>query len=322
MSGFFEYEPGCLDAMPGIDDAPVAGIDKLTGRTYRLEHSLKLGMKEVFLNTRKRLLYPGIKLGNRNSSTYPRSCVNEYHGDGVTLRLHSRQILGLKESGSGQETERSVEEFKCLGGITAIARCKGILGHGNGGETLGKDVTTLTQGRTICSHLEIHVTVGIETVGLNKIYATLRSGQPTRLLTHVVVSIGGYEAETTLKPNGLGCINEAPVTIEARVNSTMLTVKTVRQPKWHYVGRQFRFAESGICFQVFSDLHRSGTLKSVAPLEETYRIEFGLHRYLFFLGHILERNSVLPQIKSDKLHYALAGDDVSPIAANNIDYFL
>ena len=50
MTGFFHNEPRGFDAMTGINNTAVTGVDKLTFRPHHLEHCLELGMHEIAAN--------------------------------------------------------------------------------------------------------------------------------------------------------------------------------------------------------------------------------------------------------------------------------
>ena len=57
----------------------------------------------------------------------------------------------------------------------------------------------------------------------------------------------------------------------------------------------------------------------IATCEETYFLQFLLHAPLFFVRHVLERNTVRSQVKTYKFHNAFPTDNIAPEMADDID---
>ena len=255
-AGLFQQEPRRLNAMAGIDEAAVAGVDELAVGTYRLQQGLELGMYVIGPQVVDGLVNLLVQLGIGDGSTDARGGVDEDHRKRVSTGLHCGQVLGLQHAGRGYPTADVAEKVQSLLGIRLVARGDGILGHGDGGEGLGEYVAALAQRRALGTDLEVHAPVGVRAVLLDEVDATLRSGQPLGVALNVVVSVCGDEAEASLEPDGLGAVYQAAVAIDTGVDSPMLAVQAMLHPERQDVAGQVFAVGSGPGLQVILYIHK------------------------------------------------------------------
>ena len=128
-----------------------------------------------------------------------------------------------------------MEELECLIGVGPVTGSEGILGHSDDGEAFGKYITALLDRLAVTGYGEEHMSVSVEAMGVAEVYAGLGSGEPLRVLLHIVVSIGADKSESALEPHGLGGIHKGSVPVKTSIDSPVLTVEAVLEPEWHNI---------------------------------------------------------------------------------------
>ena len=70
---------------------------------------------------------------------------------------------------------------------------------------------------------------------LDEVEGALRCLQPHRVLLYIIICIGAYKGESTLKPHRLGGIDQTSISIKTSVNTTVYLIPSMLHPEWHDV---------------------------------------------------------------------------------------
>ena len=162
--------------MPGIDRAAGAGVDELPVRAHRLEDGPELGVHEITPQLVDRPV--DLCVEHRIGGHLPDHLrhVDQHHRDRVPARRDQR--FGLQKTRRGEHPQRIAEHVEGLCGIGAIARSRGVFGHGDCGETLREDVAPLLDGCALGGHREKQVSVGVDAVAFEEVQRALRRREP------------------------------------------------------------------------------------------------------------------------------------------------
>ena len=117
-----------------------------------------------------------------------RAYVDENHDDAVTLQLHVSLELSWQEARCSEE---ALCVFKHLDGALCpvlVACSESILRHRDCGEGLREHVATLAQWLALSRHREVHVSLLVEAVLLDKLECRLGSVEPLLILLYIVIS--------------------------------------------------------------------------------------------------------------------------------------
>ena len=128
-----------------------------------------------------------------------------------------------------------MEDLQCPFGIMPVACCQGVFSKGYGSEGFREDITAFAERFPLCRHLKVQMPICIEAMILDEVDGRPGGIEPYRILFYIVVCEGTDECPPSLEPYRLGGVHQRSVTVEAGVDSAVLSVPSMVQPERHNV---------------------------------------------------------------------------------------
>ena len=195
-------------------------------------------MHEVIPQGEKRLVNLLVQFRVADDLPDTGSHVDHDHGDGVSLGLQGRQVLGLQDSRSTQETAHLLEECQCLFCIRLVAACQCIFGHGNGCKTFAEHVSSFAERHSLCRRFKKHSSVGIKAMRFDEVEGGFGCIQPLLVPGNVVVCMAADIGESSLKPDRFCRVHEIAFPVDAGIYTSVYGIESVRQPEREDIGLQ------------------------------------------------------------------------------------
>ncbi len=260
--GVLEKEPHALDVVAGVDDAALGDVQAgLALGTDVFKHTAELVLDVVFKDVvyalLGALLIQGAVLG---VDAHQHAChVQIDHRDAkraAAARLGDRlgAETGRVRHAVGQIPIGVIGAARPLQ-TGAVARDAVVFGVRHGIEGFREIVAALAQGLALGGHGEVHPIPGlvVETVGLHKVQAALRGGQPLVLHPVQVAQPCEDPAAAPLHPDALVGGKNLALAVQAGVDAAVDLVHAVFQPEV-YTAVQL-LADPLLCLQQFFSVH-------------------------------------------------------------------